>query len=503
MENSLQEPESLQRIILISYDGKLTGSLELRKDNERIFKLLDKSYTEEPGSLTEIGKYAHEYDKSDKIGGANKVGEPYYDGFLVGIASLSDTHFNESFEYLQTILNDKPLEYTDKVVEWKDSMLCTDIVLGEDNQPKTNTRNQLNYSDAVHIYIMGPASESCLKNINRIKDAYPNKTIIIHIQGEANSSLPNLKTTNYSASSMTAKQGMFPVAFNLWTGEKEMFKIRALCNESYTVGVKDLKLAPSTIPPIYNSIVDHILSTILLIPTGPGFIDMCTPLDNVLVCQDTFDKDNLVSMAMVIQNTSNICKFNIISRRIYVPDCDQYPVFNIPPNKELIDKAQMLENEKGPGAPSGFMRCCNDKEWQSPVTIHKRINVFSDEYKNNTNGIKVDAIRDMQLSGKQQFNRRLTIRSLMILYENVQRILNEWMEYNPAFSKKINFIRPTIYDVTDSIEPISASRRCPFPEKMFTYINYWKDIFELESILTSMNEELERYKTLLREKSVS
>ena len=48
MESESVSSQPTQRVILVSYDGKLTGSQELRDDNKRIFTILDTKMKTDP-----------------------------------------------------------------------------------------------------------------------------------------------------------------------------------------------------------------------------------------------------------------------------------------------------------------------------------------------------------------------------------------------------------------------------------------------------------------------
>ena len=408
--------------------------------------------------MTDIGQYAHEYDKKE---GANKVAEPYFDGFLVGIASLSDNVFDETFMYLETTKKDEQLVYkTADTVEWKDSMLKTDVVPNSEK-----TRKDLNYSEALHIYVMGPATESCVNHITTLfgKSENTGKTFIIHIQGEANSIDAKLKTTEFSAPCMTPKVGMFSVAFNLWTGEQEMYELRKLCTESYTVCIKPTEIKTKYIPYIYYNILDDILYNILF-ATKPVDIKvnidaLCTKLNNVLVCQDTYDKDNLVAMAMAIKNSRVPVTINIIARRLYIPAENQNKIFGFnDANRKIQKDIQTIMTIDGQSPPIGYMRCCDNKEWQSPITI----NVSAPEEIEQTN-----------LAGNVSYDRTGTRDLLKLLYTKIPEKVKNWCtDKDIQFDQKVLFTLPNALDIADSIDDISRSRRCPFPETMFVYIDY-------------------------------
>jgi hypothetical protein len=55
--------------------------------------------------MTLLGKYSIDYDNPDS---GTKILEPHYDGFLVGIAHLTNPVFDENFMYLETQFRDTP-----------------------------------------------------------------------------------------------------------------------------------------------------------------------------------------------------------------------------------------------------------------------------------------------------------------------------------------------------------------------------------------------------------
>jgi hypothetical protein len=153
------------------------------------------------------------------------------------------------------------------------------------------------YANAHHIFLLGPPTVSNVRNImSIIKSPSRMNSVIIHVQGEANSTNPKLKTTERSAPMFTSKPGMFPVSFNFFSGVIAMFEIRTLVDLSFTLGVKPLAMGSpervalheqlvgrgivqnkdlqNYIPPIYDDVLGFIEKNILLRPQGstPGAI---------------------------------------------------------------------------------------------------------------------------------------------------------------------------------------------------------------------------------------
>jgi hypothetical protein len=158
-------------------------------------------------------------------------------------------------------------------------------------------------------------SQSCVEYVESLTG-----DVIFHVQGEANG---ERKTTTYP-DAMTAHTNVFPTAFNHWTGEEEMRKIRATIDLSYTV--KCLPTIPLTmttikthemvekdveIPTIYLSI----RSTMLALMKGDAYTVGSLPI--LGICQDMIDKDNSVSSEMLITHSTILPRLILIGRRVY------------------------------------------------------------------------------------------------------------------------------------------------------------------------------------------
>uniref|UniRef100_A0A6C0BAD3 Uncharacterized protein n=1 Tax=viral metagenome TaxID=1070528 RepID=A0A6C0BAD3_9ZZZZ len=468
-------------IALVTYDGKLTGSMDTRNDNAyRVFPLL--TALQQAGNLTMIGQYAFDYDSPPP--GANKKLEPFFDAFLVGIANLNDATFNANFKYITTSIDeDVPLSPLQNPIQWQDSKLRTNVVIN-DGQTVDKTREELftnsSYRDAKHIYIMGPASQSCYDGIVAQLTRNPRSNFIIHVQGEANSRDEASKTINYSAPGMTPKAGMFPVSFNYWTGENEMYKIRALTTNQYTVGLREEAprhianyVAPNgapanvNMPRVYVDMLDYVLYRICsrgAMPVGAAdgplpYETMTSPLNNVLVCQDMFDKDNSASIALAISTTSVRSDIIIIGRRVY-DRCAQQQLFAVvPPHQPVVARIQQGQTIGGQAPPLGHMRCCGNQEWQCPVSIIP--------------GQPLNPDPTLQISPNIGLNLDRTTQALITSQRAIQAMINN---LNPALMARCNIKPVAPEDITDGIGAVSLSGRAPFPESMFTYVNYWDGV---------------------------
>jgi hypothetical protein len=466
-------------IALVTYDGKLTGSMDTRNDNAyRVFPQL--TALQQAGNLTMIGQYAVDYDSPPP--GANKKLEPFFDAFLVGIANLNDDTFDANFKYITTSIDDDvPLDPLQNPIQWQDSKLRTNVVLNG-GQTVDKTRSELftnsRYRDANHIYIMGPASQSCYDGIVAHLTANPRTNYIIHVQGEANASAEATKTINYSAPGMTPKAGMFPVSFNYWTGEREMFRIRALTTAQYTVGLREEAarhmgnyVAPNGVPVIVNmprvyvDMLDYVVYRICSRGAMPGgaaadgrlpYENMTSPINNVLVCQDMFDKDNSTSIALALTTTLVRSDIIIIGRRVY-DRCAQQQLFAVvPPHQPVVARIQQGQTIGGQVPPLGHMRCCGNQEWQCPVSI--------------TPGQPLNPDPALQISPNIGLNLDRTTQALITSHGAIQAMIND---LNPALMARFNIKPVDALDITDGVGAVSLSGRSAFPESMFTYVNYW------------------------------
>jgi hypothetical protein len=281
----------------ISYDSSETGSTELRCDNiVNVFEHLQGK------PLTPIGEYAFAYDS---IG---KMKEPLFDGFLAGIALLPDEVFDKSFSYVPVQYNDGPQQST-RVSALSTSYLDTPL----------QTRADLNYHTANHVFIMGPLTKTFMDYVDTIR-----VPTIFHIQGEAPST--EKSTTSYP-SPLTPNGGIFPCSFNLWTGDMYWRMFRSKIDRAFTIKCKDTDLVDVTaksnktlepitikLPQVYVDLRKYMVDSILL---GLDHPFTFSSLNILAIFQDMIDKDNLVSCAMLLQHTTTIPYLSLIGRRVY------------------------------------------------------------------------------------------------------------------------------------------------------------------------------------------
>jgi len=252
---------------------------------------------------TPIGEYAFAYDSHGKFK------EPIFDGFLACIALLPNDVFNESFHYVPTEYKDTPRP--SKMV----SGLSTNYLEG------SFTREQLPiHYNSKHVFLLGPMNQSAVEYVQSLKG-----NVIFHIQGDASG---EKKTTSYP-DAMTEHPTIFPISFNLWTGEECSRLIRSEMNASFTVKCKpdivqeDVDVITNVgamvditvkIPSIYVQMRNYMVQACLC---GRNFNFPLQTLNIVTIYQDMIDKDNSVSCWILLKHSSIPC-LSLIGRRVYV-----------------------------------------------------------------------------------------------------------------------------------------------------------------------------------------
>lgn len=286
---------------ILSYDGLVTGSTELRKHNE--FKYKEGVYDDnKQGQLID---YFKKYDKQKK-------GEPFFDAFLTAIAFSKEK---------KTWI---PIKYADgNENKGYKSTLKTDVYHESNFELDNDNDKYQKYIGGKHIFMMCPMSKELLDDITEeiTKNITGgNDNLYIHIQGEASQSDGECDYTG-----MTPKEGggLFGEAFNLYSGGEEMRKFRSFVNDKkiqcyavkpkprvpaeekisfphkYTENEED-KEEIIEIPQFYESAYNDILLFSSNAAGTPSDIKLqYNKLKVLKVYQDLTDKDNLASLAMI------------------------------------------------------------------------------------------------------------------------------------------------------------------------------------------------------------
>ena len=451
----------MAQVCLVTYNGLVTGSKELREDNPRVFQLLKGAPNKTP-----IGQYAFIYDDAPP-NGAGKVAEPYFDGFLSCIAGLSDEVFDINFAYLRTEIESAA----------KPGLFAN---IDPTELPRAALGGAGAYQTGLHIYLLGPASPSCVEQITACIRANPERLIFIHVQGEAPPEPRQPDRMPDTAEMMTVKQGMFQVAFNYYTGTPQMQEIRRLATQTFTVKVKRTNGPGKYVPLIYQQMLDFILSCVLTTtapPTAHPFSAMCGLLDNQLFCQDTHDKDNLVAGALTLILSRSPdppdtpeqdppvpvkrLQYLIIGRRAY-PDLTGSVIF---------EGKMRARIEAASGAPLGSLICANG-EVQSPPVIEwpgKDVSIFP---KQAALADTFAALSDEEIRGMLRTNGPLdAVKTLAILglSTNFFEMAIRTFAGSVGMPTRDLVVYPADGgNITDGMGEVAHSGNCPFPENMYS-----------------------------------
>ena len=436
------------RRIMISYDSNLTGSKDLRCDNiDNVWGIIKGKPTE---NLSEIGKYAAEYDK------VGKNTEPLYDGYLACIALLNDDKFDESFKYIEVEYADEGQNDDPRV-----SRLSTCVVslnLGVENingdvEGEYN-RMKLNYSSAKHVFLMSPFTQACVDYIRSLENE--EGTIIFHVQGEATCKSDTKKSTVEYPNQMTSHPNLFPLGFNLWTGEAQAFDVRQMMNERYTVKLKPgiprdqlqltdnrdkTKKFDASIPKIMVSMRNYMINACLLKSVSNTVELEFAKLNISAIFQDMIDKDNLVSCWVLMKNSMSSPKLSLVGRRVY--DCN----FSAELIYNPFDERAKAIGYKGDG--KYLMSSFNEIQYPVAVIKAEGVDTPSPNTKFDVNGTlnnhasaKISFINALKLSGIQE------------------------IDVHEVDSK---------LEIADGVGETAISRRAPFSEKMFTMVSFMKE----------------------------
>ena len=346
------------KIYVLHYNGIITGSLELRNYNAEVVSTMYGN----PDNLIE-GTPMHYYDKYDNAPGGKK-NEPFFDAFLVHLAMLdleNKQHFSSEITgdltdiiYYRTQINDSPEPNTGAV-----SSLKSNISLD------TITRAEMQYKSAKHIFIMSPMTELMNIEIQNVCQEITSNggNVIIHIQGDAikneyeNGDNHPAKSQN---NGLTGKSGMFPDAFNLFSGGLAVQGLRRYLQSNPNAIV--LSVSPVTgtawkesgepVPDYYKIANNDVLTVSEDVSINfdgvPKFIS--GGLDIHKVYQDGTDKDNLASLILLGRlNRDRSIPTDFIGFRLYKSSTVPFAAKFLPAGPQR--DSMMLAAKNHPGGP--------------------------------------------------------------------------------------------------------------------------------------------------------
>ena len=353
LANSAQNNKLLNTYVL-SYDGLVTGSNELRQYNN---DNVSQQYSTYSGGII---SYADKYDNY-QFGG--KKNEPFFDGFLVHMAFLDPTKYNDvgldEMRYYE-------IKYHDSVEgnTGYESKLRTSPIL-----PTNFISTIPNYLNGRHVFIMSPFTQSTIEYVEHIFNEHPVTTedpLIFHIQGECikgPDGNPRYNTNDIDTG-MTpkARGGMFGEAFNLYSGgikaqlfrqimkTANLYAVKPRCRDREEVEGATKGLPTRTfsniIPAYYRKVNDDILN----ICSNNSYNTNCLRRLNVIkVFQDFTDKDNLASLGLMAPYIRNGTSLNISGFRLYnsTTTFRNYSFFNAEAAKKIGNEAQKKFAEDG------------------------------------------------------------------------------------------------------------------------------------------------------------
>lgn len=378
-------------VCALYYNGVITGSEELRRYNESYVCKQYKQYGS-PGPGTPMDYYT-KYDAGPK------KNEPFFDAFLVHLAmidksKLENNNIGDLKKIKYYIAN---IQDDDDTPNQGENSSLTSLI----SQKEFVIRPDI-YAGAKHIFIMSPMTKKMNEEIQEYCNSQKNNgtNVIIHIQGDSvnnsydggNKHKGNEGTGEKGADNgLTAKRnpttkkvGMFPDAFNLFSGGIATQNFRKYLKENnavvgsvspvtgiewkdnskpvpdYYKKVNDLVLQfSSKNSPIYNesSKFAEVLSGII-----PGGLDIHK------VYQDGTDKDNLASLILLGGlNKERLIKTDFIGLRLYksstIPFPTIYDYIGQDMANDLIDKDRKQTFDFTPGSS----RIDQDGEWSAPA----------------------------------------------------------------------------------------------------------------------------------------
>ena len=323
--------ENKKNVYILSYDGVVTGSNQLRSYNARVVSEKYKDYHTSGDNPTDLIDY---YDKYDNV--CEKKKEPFFDGFLAHMAFLKINDVNVQNYYNLSKINYYNIKYADK--DDKNTGEISQLQTTNTGDVEVDFREKKRYDDGEHIFLLCPTSVEVHDKIFEILQKYKSESesksntnyksnsnsnsnnLFIHIQGEAikndNGDPRNVENKRCKDTGMTPKEkgGLFGEAFNLFSGGIQIQKLRKEFSNSYIEiysvkpDCKDKKKEIDEIeeiedpPEYYVKANEDILefSKRKSCDESPQELHSnFIKLNVTVVAQDILDKDNLASLAII------------------------------------------------------------------------------------------------------------------------------------------------------------------------------------------------------------
>lgn len=445
-------PRAGAKVFVLYYSGVITGSKELRQYNEEMGASW---YTNKPKLNTPMNFYSN-YDGEWTDDGTWKKGpkakEPFFDAFLVHLALLK-MHREEgslkSIKYYKTNINDLAVEYDPET-----SSLRNEV------EDSVVTRDEMDYENAKHIFILSPTTEQMVEDIKEICGK-AQKNVIIHIQGSPSGEKttwvktskedhPGAPGTDGSLDNgLTSNDGMFPDAFNLFSGGKDVIEMR---NYFKSLGAQVLTVSPVTgtewkeqeqICPKYYQDVNEDVIQLSKYPNTQikSDYEFYNNLDVGNVFQDGTDKDNLASLILLgrINYQQQCIPVTFIGLRIYRStsrgfDADKVDPGGVVPGEKVhtfnLEGGNVIHNEEYSAKPD-----IRPDQGNLPFAQEEKKLTLT-FYENQRTGF---------------------VRTLGKYAGSISVDMKEW---NKKDLEKF---------IVDGVEPLSKSQRAPFNMAMFTF----------------------------------
>jgi hypothetical protein len=329
-ENNENNERKNVNVYILSYDGVVTGSNQLRSYNARVVSEKYKDYHTSGDNPTDLIDY---YDKYDNV--CKKKNEPFFDGFLAHMAFLNVNEKEVKEYYNLSDINYYKIDYAD--TEHANTGELSQLRTTNTDAVEYDFRNKKRYDDGEHIFLLCPTSVEVHDKIFEILQKYESesesntnyksnsnsnsKNLFIHIQGEAinndNGNPRNEENKRCKDTGMTPKEkgGLFGEAFNLFSGGIQIQNLRKVFKDSKNIEIYSVKpdcndkkkeidkIEEIEDPPDYyvkaNKDILEFSKRKSCDESPQELHYNFIKLNVTVVAQDILDKDNLASLAII------------------------------------------------------------------------------------------------------------------------------------------------------------------------------------------------------------